>query len=550
MDEDFLRRACAILRKIHARASFEEVAKEILECAVESSGSQYGSFVRVDWGHKKLRIVATAGQSWTEERFGLELSVGHGITGHVASTGETYKSDRVKSDPIYITVLDAVASELAVPVKIEGRVWGIINLDSDQIAHYDNTTVLRIELLAEMVASSIDFRLQTEREQKLTYSLTEAEKLSTMGHLVAGIAHEVNNPLAAILGCAQLFEGKTGNQELDESMSLIRTQAKRAGDLVRQLLAFAHMGSPDDREVVSLAEVVREAIDLVIPHLRVSGVSILSRVEDESLLGEVNRTQIQQVLVNLITNAQQALTTVGLRDGRIWVELEKVSDRVEIRVIDNGPGISTETRQKIFEPFFTTKESGKGTGLGLSISRDIALFHHGDLSCCSTPGLGSEFILNLPVFAGDLISAEEIRTIVPQPQGPGSLKPSILIIDDEAPIRWMLQRLFTNHARTLALAGSAEEAVALWQEGPFDLVISDFHLPGKDGIELYEMLGGPDLNRFVLITGNSSSPRVCHFGENSNVEVIDKPFELENLIDRSVRNLAHSSLDPGVELAS
>lgn len=549
MNKDFLSLACSILRKIHARASFEEVAKEILEGAVESSNSQYGSFVRVDWRKRKLRIVATTGQSWTQERSEFELSVGQGITGHVASSGESYRSNDIKKDPIYIKVFDEVASELTVPVKVGGRVWGIINLDSDQTGHYDDTTVLRIELLAEMVASSIDFRLQTERERKLTSSLAEAEKLSTMGHLVAGIAHEVNNPLAAILGCAQLFEGHTGNADLDASMAMIRTQAKRAGDLVRQLLAFARMGRPDDREILNLAEMVREAIDLVIPHLRVSGVPVECRIMDESLLAEVNRTQIQQVLVNLVTNAQQAMSGAGQRDGRIRIELEKVAERAEIRVIDNGPGIPPETRQKIFDPFFTTKESGKGTGLGLSISRDIALFHHGALTCLSHPGEGCEFSLTLPIYAGDLTPVHDTTRITPPPMEPEMYKPSLLIVDDEAPIRWMLKRLFTSYAGTLALAASAEEAVEMWQDGPFDLVISDFHLPGKDGIELYELLGGQDLTRYVLITGNSSSPRVCQFGENPNVEVIDKPFELENLIDRSVRQLSQSPRDNGVILA-
>lgn len=541
MDEDFLRRACLILRRIHSRASFVEVANDILRCAVHSSSSHHGSFVRVDWNTKRLRIVATAGKVWTPERADLQLEVGMGITGHVAQSGNTYASDDVQADEHYVSVLETVVSELAVPVKVDGRVWGIINLDSDQTSHYDQTTILRMELLAEMVASAIEFRLQTERERNLTASLAEAEKLSTMGHLVAGIAHEVNNPLASIQGCAELFSGTTGNPEVDMSMKVIRQQAKRAGDLVKQLLSFARMRRPEDLETVSMNDVVRESLDLVSPVIRLSSVTLNRLLPEDDVICRLNRTQIQQILVNLIMNAQHAIHDAGIEGGLITVELESTDAYCRVHVRDNGPGIDKLTLEKIFDPFFTTKETGKGTGLGLSISRDIAQFHQGDLICETEFGNGCQFTLTIPLSC----LSEDAEDVAAPCNGLDAglverspIQPRVLVVDDEAPIRWMLKRLFTPLARELTIAGTAEDALRAGETAVFDLVISDFHLPGIDGIEMFHILRGRmDLKRFILITGDSSSPRINHFRDIENVDVMEKPFELEDLVRVSTHDL-------------
>ncbi|MAS93031.1 MAG: hypothetical protein CMO55_07515 [Verrucomicrobiales bacterium] len=540
MDEEFLRRACLILRRIHSRASFVEVANEILRCAVQSSNSHHGSFVRVDWNTRKLKIVATAGKVWTPERADLQLGVGKGITGYVAESGETYSSDDVRTDVHYVPVLETVVSELAIPVKVDGRVWGIINLDSDKVGHYNRTTILRMELLAEMVASAIEFRLQTERERNLTASLAEAEKLSTMGHLVAGIAHEVNNPLASILGCAELFSGSTGNTEVDRSMEVIRQQAKRAGDLVKQLLSFARVRRPEDLATASMNKVVRESLDLVSPVIRLSSVSLKSNLPEEDVLCRMNSTQIQQILLNLLTNAEQAIQEAGVTGGEVSVSLKTTETHCHIHIRDNGPGIDERTQAKIFEPFFTTKETGKGTGLGLSISKDIAHFHGGDLVCESKVGEGCQFTLSVPLCqqSDAAETGEGSATVIQQSRSPrGNIHPRVLIVDDEAPIRWMLKRLFTPLARTLKIAGSAEEGLAFAEGNEFDLVISDFHLPGIDGIEMFHQLAHMNIKRFILITGDSSSSRINRFRGLENVAVMEKPFELEELVEQALQDL-------------
>lgn len=543
MEVRFLQRASAILRRVHARAPFAQVANEILQCAVDESASDYGSFVRVDWEKGLLKIVATAGRSWTSERTKLRLQVGIGITGKVAHSGETYYCENVENDPYYVPVIDAVKSELAIPVMVDDRVWGIINLDSDKESQYGEATVLRVELLAEMVASAIGFRLQMEREKALSASLMEAEKLSAMGHLVAGIAHEVNNPLSAILGCAELVSKETKESETRTSLDVICKQAKRAGDLVKQLLSFARVGSPENRESLPVIELIREVEEMVRPSLKMAGIKFDTNLEESELVCEVNRVQIQQVLVNLINNAQQALSEAKIRPGRISLTVTGADNCIEIEVRDNGPGVKPETVARIFDPFFTTKVKGKGTGLGLSISRDIAHSHEGDLECRIPESGGCIFSLSLPQ-SEVLELTEEVETsLALRDQIASEL--NVLVIDDEAPIRWMLKRFVSSHASFCQVAQSAEEALSFAEDHNFDVVVSDFHLPGMDGIELYEKLSGTDLEKFILITGDSSSPRLANFARLKNVEVLEKPFELTelaSLISSCGHNTTQSSL--------
>ncbi|MEM7697315.1 MAG: ATP-binding protein [Verrucomicrobiota bacterium] len=529
METEFLRNATAILRKIHSRAPLRHIFDEILDGAVRHSQADYGSFIRIDRDDSRLRIAATSGNSWTPERSDLALEVGAGITGRVATTGETYCCDDVSTDPFYVTVLEEVASELALPVKVDGRVWGIINLDSDEKAHFDSHCILQMELLAEMVASAIEYRIHVDRERDLSKSLIEAEKHSTMGHLVAGIAHEVNNPLASILGCAEILQTSGDEDERKEAAAMISTQARRAGDLVKQLLAFSRRDPEENKELCSVEGLLAEVKDLVLPALRVSGVELKIDAPSSAISTRMNRVQIEQILVNLITNATHAIIGEGIVDGMIRISAEKISHHLEISVSDNGPWLLPGTEHQIFQPFFTTKEKGKGTGLGLSIARDIAHTHSGNLVCESVRGEGCTFTLSLP--GAEDSAPQEITEVDRAEESTPIQTPRLLIVDDEAPIRWMLKKLLLPMTDLLLDAPDAEAGADFAREQEFDVVISDFHLPGMDGIELYEQVRNSKLKQFVLITGNSSSPRVQSFAGQENVVVLEKPFNLHELVD-------------------
>jgi two-component system NtrC family sensor kinase len=222
--------------------------------------------------------------------------------------------------------------------------------------------------------------------------LVHTERLSAIGALVAGVAHELNNPLQTILGSAEVLldEQPAGRRELE----LIRREASRAAQIVRNLLAFVRRTAPD-RVAADLNDLVRTTIELRQYHLERSNIIVDVALHPDRLPIFVNREEIQQVVLNLVLNAEQALET--RRGGRIAVRTFTRGGGQVVEIADDGPGIDKDLRGKIFEPFFTTKDVGQGTGLGLSISHGIALAHGGSLELCTQPR-GACFQLTLPVY--------------------------------------------------------------------------------------------------------------------------------------------------------
>jgi signal transduction histidine kinase len=222
--------------------------------------------------------------------------------------------------------------------------------------------------------------------------LVHTERLSAVGALVAGVAHELNNPLQTILGSAEVLldEQPEGRRELE----LIRREAGRAAQIVRNLLAFVRRTTPD-RVTADFNELVRKTIDLRQYHLERSNIVVHVELHPERLPVLVNPEEIQQIVLNLVLNAEQALES--RHGGRMTVRTFPRGGSQVVEIVDDGPGIERELRGRIFEPFFTTKEVGQGTGLGLSISHGIALAHGGSLELCSAAA-GACFQLSLPAY--------------------------------------------------------------------------------------------------------------------------------------------------------
>jgi len=532
-------RATDILRAINSHEPFESVTRRILESACELTGSIHGSFVRVIPETQRLSIEATLGPDWTEDLRQTQLPLGQGVTGRAAQGMEPYVCNDTHQDPNYIELFPYVRSELAVPVIINGVVWGIINLDGTRPNEYPDHIVSEIRLFAELIAAAIEFRLKWDLERQLQIRLTQAEKLSAAGQLLAGIAHEINNPLAVILGTSSLMVQELTDPAQVDSARIIEKQAQRAGDLIRHLLAFSRQTEMENQELEDLVAVVKESLEFVRPHLRLKKASLeFAMPADLRLHARLNRTQIQQVLVNLITNSQHAIEQHGEK-GRITISVDTDGKNAFLTVQDNGTGMSRETREKLFQPFFTTKKKGSGTGLGLSISREIAARHHGELTCDSTMGRGSRFQLRLPLEDEPEVLIRPLEA-APMPSAAGPTAIRVLVVDDEAPIRGMLQKILAPICGEVAVAESGDQALSIASRSPFDLVICDVHMAGMDGIELHRRFrNGEALNlpHFILLTGDITSSRVQKAARDGMVEVIGKPFSVKQLRER-VRSLA------------
>lgn len=238
----------------------------------------------------------------------------------------------------------------------------------------------------------------TEREEALKRAqgqLAQSEKLAALGELGAAIAHEVKNPLAGILGCAQLSLRKPGDREsVERNLKLIDKETKRCKSIVENLLKFAR---PEKPEMASIAinDVVSDTVSIVRHQLEMHSVALELDLAAELPPIHGNANQLQQVLMNLVINAQQAMST----GGHVTISTTLLEGVVSLRVRDDGPGMSEEVRQKVFDPFFTTKPRGVGTGLGLSVSFGIVRDHKGEIVVESEAGEGTEFIISLPIAA-------------------------------------------------------------------------------------------------------------------------------------------------------
>jgi C4-dicarboxylate-specific signal transduction histidine kinase len=238
-----------------------------------------------------------------------------------------------------------------------------------------------------------------ERESALQSAqdaLIQSEKMSAFGQLGAGIAHEVKNPLAGILGMAQLSLRKVDKESnLETNLKVIEKETRRCKKIIDNLMKFARQEKVDFSKIC-LNNVVEETTAIVAHQMSINNVKVELDLTDDDTDIEGNSNQIQQVIMNLMINAQQALN--GDSDGKILIRTEHQAGNIRIEIVDNGPGIPEHVVSKVFEPFFTTKATGKGTGLGLSVSYGIIKDHNGELQVKSAEGNGSTFTITIPAF--------------------------------------------------------------------------------------------------------------------------------------------------------
>jgi PAS domain S-box-containing protein len=254
-------------------------------------------------------------------------------------------------------------------------------------------TVVALKDATDRITHFVGVERDITEELRLRDQLVHSERLSAVGELVAGVAHEINNPLQTIVGCVELMLDDQQDPAARRDLYLVRQEAARAGQIVRNLLAFVRRSTPD-RVSADLNEIVRFTVDLRQFHLEQRDIHVVVRYHAQALPVLVNREEIQQIVLNLMLNAEQAiLGSSGV--GTITIRTGSNGGRHSVEVMDDGPGISPELRGRIFEPFFSTKEVGEGTGLGLSISHGIASAHGGALEVCE-PECGACFRLTLP----------------------------------------------------------------------------------------------------------------------------------------------------------
>lgn len=361
-------------------------------------------------------------------------------------------------------------------------------------------------------------QLQRQREE-----LYQREKLSAMGSLLASVAHELNNPLSIMMVQTDLLSLELKDEALVERIKAISQSAERCVHIVRNFLALARQ-NPPQRTQVSLNAVVDEVMELLSYALRVDNIDIVWRPADDLPLLRADLHQLHQVVVNLVTNAHQALReTAAPRQLTLTTRCNPTRTWVSLEVVDTGPGIPSALQERIFEPFFTTKPPGVGTGLGLPFCQGIISGHGGMISVESQPGHGTVFRVDLPV---DAVPTPAPETPVPEtPLSSGGK--AILVVDDEPGITSALAYLLRRDGHMVATAAHGRQAMQQIQKQDYDLILCDLRMPELDGPGFYREMEQSHphlLRRVIFLTGDTLSPETQEFLEQVGVARLSKPF--------------------------
>ena len=405
-----------------------------------------------------------------------------------------------------------------------------------RVTRFDGTEGVRVVVAHEDISEIKRTEEVLRRQQEALY---QSEKLAALSGLLASVAHELNNPLAAIMVQSDLLREQATESDLEELATEINQAAVRCERIVRNFLTLARPNTPE-RTRVQLNDVVQEAMQLLSYTLQLDDIAMSQHLADDlpGLWGDPY--QLHQVVVNLITNAHQALhETPPPHQITITTRYDAAMQQVRLEVVDTGQGISPEIQARIFDPFFTTKASGIGTGLGLSLCQSIIAGHEGTLSVESQPGQGACFSVALPVAA---VPVTGPTVPEPTPLAPITGK-ELLVIDDEVGTAKALVRLFHRDGHTVDTAANGHLALTQLRRRPYDLILCDLRMPKLDGPGLYRTLAQDQphlLQRFIFLTGDTLSPEAKAFLEESGAPYLVKPFhavEVRRVVQQALQRL-------------
>lgn len=508
----------------------------LLRVAIETTGSTSGSILVLDRRGAAVELAAAEGlpeDVVTEFRHDASVSV----AGQVIRTGSAVILDgRLPEDSPFRRLMTRcdVTSAVCAPLMGEmRRVMGVLNLNrSGAMPLFDEADRGLAEIFAHAVALAVENgRLRDEQArsyesvQKMQRQLIQTEKLSSLGQLAAGIAHEINNPLTSVMGFAELLQRRIKDDGAVEFLGKIVTNAERIKRILLDLKDF-YVPAKNRMANMDINRIIENAIPIARVHPEATGVTIQKHLTTP--LPEVfcDENQILQVLINLFINAFQAMP----EGGRVTVSSSQDGGFLVLQLADTGCGIPAEHLGRIFDPFFTTKSDWKGTGLGLSVCYTIVDNHGGTIEVDSTVGKGTTFTVRLPL--------SESRTETPSSEVEGAgRRGRILVVDDETDCRTLLRTVLTDLGFEVDEAQSGAVALERIRAGEaYRLVFLDYKMPDLNGAETYRRIHAiePDL-RVIVLTGSigQSARMIVELGAQG---FITKPFKVEE-IERQLRKV-------------
>jgi two-component system, NtrC family, sensor kinase len=382
--------------------------------------------------------------------------------------------------------------------------------------------------LAEAERGTVVILIEDVTEQRiLEAQIIQNDKMASIGQLVSGVAHELNNPLTSIAGLAELLLERPPHPELPrEHLRVIFDQAERAGRIVRNLLTFARKGVPE-KTTVDLHDVIVRTSLLIMYELQLHGIELESDLSPEPTIVLGDRYELQQVLLNLVTNAVQAVS--GLDSGkprRIILSTRRSDGEAVLSVRDSGPGVPPHLVPYLFTPFFTTKAPGEGTGLGLSLSYGLVKAHGGVLEYEPLPDGGAEFRVTLPLVEPDV--SEPV--LAGGADNGRRVQRRILVVDEDPSVHRLLNALFTPEGHAVESVRTGEQGLRLARENDFDLIITDVRTPsGTAELFARALLEACPAARHRLVVACAGEEDLPAPLDQHRIHWVRKPFNLRDL---------------------
>jgi GAF domain-containing protein len=523
----------AFLLALGDRLREQPSAREMLEVALKAIGRKLSvhrvGYAEVDAEAETLAIDVEWGDGSLQAIRGVYPLAAFGhyhlqalSAGETANITDTNDSPHITDDNREAIHGIGIRAAITVPLVRDGALVALLSVHHGQPRTWTDFEVHLVQEVAERTWAIVE-RARAEAElARSREALYQSEKMTALGSLLAGLSHEMNNPLSVVVLQSVMMEEDAAGSALGTRARRIREAAERCSKIVATFLAMARQ-RPPERSAISINDVLDGALGLAAYGLRSSGIVVDRQFGTDLPLIEADPDQLHQVFVNLVINAQHALQSVeGERQIRL-VTRRSAAGAIEVEVSDSGPGVSPEVRRRIFEPFFTTKPQGAGTGLGLSFSLGVIEAHGGKLELVDREG-GATFRVVLPAMT-ILAKADAAAPVEVAVEAKPRAK--ALVVDDEPEIADSLAELLERDGYQVRIARSGMEAKAHLGAGDFDLILSDLRMPDGDGPSLYAWVEKelPHLiARMGFVTGDTIEPGAMAFLARSSRPSLEKPF--------------------------
>ena len=462
------------------------------------------------------------------------------LFGHPANTPEgrvlPFAAERFADPQARANFLDRLASE----GRLTSHPLRMLRLDSSVIlveitARAEIDRQRGVVLVEALFRDTSEARRLKDRSRDLYQQLLQAEKLAVLGQTISQVAHELNNPLATILSWGERLQEQPLDATSKRGADAIVAATERATRIVRDLLTYAKP-RPSTRSMIDLNHVVRETLELRAEEQAANNIDVVTALAAGLPPVFADAHRIQQVLLNLMNNAEQAMVASHGRGSlvvRTWHDA--ALNTVSFDVSDDGPGLAPEIRTKIFDAFFTTKPVGEGTGLGLAVAYNIVKDHGGRIRVDSEAGRGTSFVVDLPVTA----TTEAPPAPAPAPSPKEAVRgASVLVVEDEHALASAMGEALQDAGLKVEIAGDGEDALARIRKGSYDAIICDLKMPRVSGMVIYRAIAAatPSLaRRVIFVTGDVAATDAERFLAESGCRWLVKPFRIGDLL-RAVRD--------------